>query len=102
MTDTDSSYYLQSLAMGFKVLQIIAQAPQSIGVSEIARRLGSNSTTITRCCHPLASLGYVSKDSQKHWRLTPKVLSLGYATTPSPVLRPISRSFRESGNSGMP
>ena len=93
--DQSSKYFLQSLAKGLRVLQIIAQSPGSIGISEIARRLGTNNATITRCCHTLAYLGYVTKDSRKRWHLTPKVLSLGYATVSSLGWRQTARHYLE-------
>ncbi|MCF8107137.1 MAG: helix-turn-helix domain-containing protein, partial [Desulfohalobiaceae bacterium] len=67
MSDQPSKYFLQSLAKGLQVLQVIAKSPRSIGISELARRLETNSATITRCCHTLAYLGYVTKNSQKRW-----------------------------------
>ncbi|MCF8106380.1 MAG: IclR family transcriptional regulator [Desulfohalobiaceae bacterium] len=95
MTDSNSKYYLQSLAKGIKVLQIIAQSPQPIGVSDLARQLETNNATITRCCHTLSSLGYVAKDKQKRWYLTPKVLSLGYAAVSSLGWRQTAQYYLE-------
>jgi IclR family pca regulon transcriptional regulator len=95
MADQHSNYFLQSLAKGLKVLQIIAQSPASIGISELAAKLDSNSATITRCCYTLASLGYVTKDSRKRWRLTPKVLSLGYAAVSSLGWRQTAQHYLE-------
>ncbi len=95
MPDPSSKYFLQSLAKGLKVLQVIAQSPQAIGISDLARQLETNSATITRCCHTLASLGYVTKDKQKRWCLTPKVLSLGYAAVSSLGWRQTAQHYLE-------
>ncbi len=95
MPDQHSKYYLQSLAKGLRVLQIIAQSPSSISISELTSKLETNSATITRCCYTLASLGYVTKDSRKRWRLTPKVLALGYAAVSSLGWRQTAQHYLE-------
>lgn len=79
MSDTHSKYYLQSLAKGIQVLKVISQSSKPIGITEIARKLNTNNATVSRICYTLSYLGYITKDPQKRWRLTPKVLSLGYA-----------------------
>lgn len=95
MSEQHSKYFLQSLAKGLRVLQIIAQSPRSVSITELAKRLQTNSATIIRCCHTLASLGYLSKDFQKRWRLTPKVLSLGYAAVSSLGWRQTAQHYLE-------
>ena len=95
MSVQHSKYFLQSLAKGLRVLQIIAKSPHSIGISELAKKLKTSNTTITRCCYTLANLGYVTKDSQKRWRLTPKVLALGYAAVSSLGWRQTAQHYLE-------
>ncbi|MDZ7762502.1 MAG: IclR family transcriptional regulator C-terminal domain-containing protein [Desulfovermiculus sp.] len=79
MPDTHSKYYLQSLAKGIQVLKVISQSSKPIGITEIARKLNTNNATVSRICYTLSYLGYITKDIQKRWRLTPKVLVFGYA-----------------------
>ncbi|MCF8107915.1 MAG: helix-turn-helix domain-containing protein [Desulfohalobiaceae bacterium] len=94
-SDQPSKYFLQSLVKGLRVLQIIAQSPRSMDISEIVRRMGTIKATITRCCHTLAYLGYVTKYSRKRWHLTTKVFSLGYAAVSSLGWRQTARHYLE-------
>ncbi|MFZ5587968.1 MAG: IclR family transcriptional regulator [Thermodesulfobacteriota bacterium] len=72
-------YFMQSLAKGLVVLQCLAEADQSLNLSQIARAAGINNATATRCCYTLARLGYVVRDENRRFHLTPRVLTLGYA-----------------------
>lgn len=77
---TQSPYFVSSLARGLKVLEAFGKSPNPLTLSEIAQSLGTNKTTATRFCHTLTALGYIKRDSQRRYHLTPRVLSLGYAS----------------------
>lgn len=71
--------FIQSLAKGLSVLQALADTGNPLNLSEIALAVGQNTTTATRLCHTLTKLGYLARDQQRRYYLTPKVLALGYA-----------------------
>lgn len=71
--------FVKSLSRGFSVLEALAQAQNPLTLSEIARSVGIKNVTATRFCYTLAQLGFISRDSQLRYHITPRVLSFGYA-----------------------
>jgi IclR family pca regulon transcriptional regulator len=71
-------YYIYSLAKGLRILQIFTEAGRPLTLSEIADLMNANSTTVTRLCYTLLQLGFLQRDSQRQYRMTPKILTLGY------------------------
>lgn len=88
-------YFLQSLAKGMHVLQILAESKHPLALAELSRRAGANDATVTRICHTLSELGYVQRDRQRRFRLTPKVLALGYASMSTVGWREVARHYLE-------
>jgi IclR family pca regulon transcriptional regulator len=72
-------YFISSLAKGLSVLQAFAEAGHPLTLSEIANALGANNTTATRLCYTLTELGFIQKDGQRRYHLTPKILTLGHS-----------------------
>ena len=72
-------YFINSLAKGLSVLQAFGEAGHPLTLSEIANALGANNTTATRLCYTLTELGFIQRDGQRRYHLTPKVLTLGYS-----------------------
>jgi IclR family pca regulon transcriptional regulator len=72
-------YFVNSLAKGLTVLQAFGEAGHPLTLSEIAVALEANSTTATRLCYTLTELGFIQRDSQKRYHLTPKILTLGHS-----------------------
>jgi len=72
-------YFISSLAKGLSVLQAFGEAGHALTLSEIANALGANNTTATRLCYTLTELGFIQKDGQRRYHLTPKVLALGHS-----------------------
>ncbi len=70
---------MKSLAMGLRVLLTMAEFNRPMALTEVARAVGTNNATATRCCYTLSSLGFVSRDANRKFHLTPAVLLLGYA-----------------------
>ena len=95
VADRDSRYFLKSLAKGLHLLHTLANAQDPLGLAELSRRSGTNTATATRICHTLAELGYVRRDRQRRFHLTPKLLSLGYASMNSLSWRQIARHYLE-------
>ncbi len=95
MDEGNSRYFLKSLAKGLHVLQIMAESKDSLSLAQLSRRAGTNNATATRICNTLAELGFVRRDSQRRFHLTPKLLSLGYASMSSLGRRQVARHYLE-------
>ncbi len=72
-------YFIHSLAKGLSVLQAFGEAGHPLTLSEIATALGANNTTATRLCYTLIELGFIQRDGQRRYHLTPKVLTFGHS-----------------------
>lgn len=79
-THDQPDYFNRSLAKGLKVLEALARADTPLSLSEITATLQTNNTTTTRLCYTLYHLGFIQRDAQKRYHLTPKVLTLGYSS----------------------
>jgi len=95
--------YVQSFARGLAVLRSFgADAPQQT-LSEVAERTELTRAGARRILHTLLRLGYVEADGRL-FRLTPKVLDLGYAylsslpvwTQAQPLLEDLTLSLRQA------
>ncbi len=96
MDQDNDRYFLKSLAKGMHVLQILAESKGTLTLSELSRSAGTNNATVTRICNTLAQLGFVRRDSQRRYHLTPKLLSLGYASMSSLGWRQVARHYLEN------
>jgi len=72
-------YFINALAKGLTALQAFGEAGHPLTLSEIAKALKTNNTTATRFCYTLSELGFIRKDSQKTYHLTPRILTLGHS-----------------------
>lgn len=72
-------YFINSIAKGLAVLEAFSEAGHPLTLSKIASALKANNTTATRLCYTLTELGFIQKDDQKRYHLTPKILTLGHA-----------------------
>ncbi len=72
-------YFINSIAKGLAVLEAFSEAGHPLTLSKIAAALKANNTTATRLCYTLTELGFIQKDEQKRYHLTPKILTLGHA-----------------------
>lgn len=98
-----SDSYVQSFARGLDVLRSFgAQAPEQT-LSEAAERVGLTRAGARRILLTLQHLGYVAQEGRQ-FRLTPRVLELGYAYLSSqtwwsmgqPVLEELTAELKES------
>ena len=98
----------QSLYKGLRVLQSFSRRQSGMTLSAVAAAVGLNRATTRRFLLTLLDLGYVETDG-KLFRLTPKVMTLGYtylASLPwwqlaSPVVEELSRRLEESCSIGV-
>ena len=79
-TKAGPRYLIKSLQKGLMVLEAFARSAHPMTLQEIAGELGIGPTTMFRFLHTLEKTGFIEKDiKHKTYRLTPKVLTLGYA-----------------------
>lgn len=83
--------FSQSLERGLAILAAFSPDRPSLGISELARKLGLTRSTTHRYVATLATLGYVQQDdSTRKYRLGPRVLDLGFSVLGSLELREIA------------
>lgn len=94
-TQDNHRYFMQSLAKGLHVLQCLAASEQPLSLSQLARAVGIDNATATRCCHTLARLGYLTRDANLRFHLAPAVLTLGYAAVRRLGWRQVAQHYME-------
>jgi IclR family pca regulon transcriptional regulator len=98
-----SSDHVQSLERGLAVLCVFSNEQPVLSLSEVARQTSLSRATARRLLLTLQSLGYIASDG-KSFRLTPKVLDIGYAYVSSlalsnlalPTMETLSEQVHES------
>lgn len=87
--------YIAGIAKGMAVIESFdGQAREKLTIAEVARRTGLQRATARRCLLTLKRLGYADFDG-KFFRLTPRILRLGYAYLASAPLPQILQPFLE-------
>ena len=79
---------VEALASGLRAIEAFETGRRHMTLSEVAERAGLTRATARRYLHTLCALGYAEHDG-KFFRLTPRVLKLGYvfmSATPLPKL----------------
>ena len=100
---TPSDSYVQSFARGLSVIRSFAADAPTQTLTEVAARTGLDRAGARRILLTLQSLGYVAQEG-RHFRLTARILDLGYAylsTTPlwnlaEPVMEDLVHQVHES------
>ena len=95
--------YVQSFARGLEVIRSFSADSPEQTLSEVAARSGLTRAGARRILLTLQTLGYVHSDG-KHFRLTPRILDLGFAYLSSmpiwniaePVMERLAEQVRES------
>jgi IclR family pca regulon transcriptional regulator len=88
-------YFIHSLGKGLDLLQILAKKARPLTLAEIAHAMGTNNTTVTRLCYTLSELEFIQRDQQKRYRLSPKVLTLGYGAICGSEWREVAKYYLE-------
>ena len=90
--------HVAALANGLRAIEAFAASSNSLRLTDVARRSGLTRAAARRYLHTLCALGFTEFDG-KWFRLTPRVLNLGYSfisQTPLPKLAgPILESLRQ-------
>lgn len=71
--------FMASLARGLEVLQAFKPHYSQMSVSEISQLTGIPRAAVRRCLYTLNALGFVHCPDGRHYRLLPRVLTLGHA-----------------------
>ena len=91
MPHDDSAASSQSLERGLALLTTFTPDQPTLGISELAQRLGLTRSTTHRYVATLARLGYLSQDeTTRKYRLGIRVLDLGFTVLGSLELREIA------------
>ncbi|MER5844019.1 IclR family transcriptional regulator C-terminal domain-containing protein [Streptomyces prasinus] len=87
-------HFVQSFERGLAVLRAFDADHQALTLSEVGRACGTTRATARRFLLTLADLGYVHTDGRL-FRLTPRVLELGYSYLASSTLPEIAEPHLE-------
>jgi IclR family pca regulon transcriptional regulator len=95
--------YVQSFARGLAVIRSFSAEAPAQTLTEVAQRTGLTRAGARRILLTLAQLGYVESQG-RHFRLTPKILDLGFAYLSSlplwnlaePVMETLAAEVKES------
>jgi len=80
-------YFINSLARGFKLLEKMAEAAEPLSLSQVADAMEMTLSTAYRFLYTLQAIDLIKKEpGRKAYRITPKVLKLGYAVFKSSEL----------------
>ncbi len=71
---------VRSLERAFDLLEALADAGGSVGVSELATRAGLPTPTIHRLARTLVDRGYLRQEPSRRYSLGPRLIGLGEAT----------------------
>lgn len=75
---TSSADFVQSLARGLAVIRTFDAEHTELSLAEVARRAGIPRAAARRFLRTLEQLGYVVATPNARFRLTPRILELGY------------------------
>lgn len=82
---------IQSIERGFAVLLAFDDERQNPSLIEIANATGLSRPAVRRILLTLQHLGYVEPTEGSHWRLTPRVLTIGRHYTTSSAIVAVSQ-----------
>ncbi len=92
----DERYVVGALARGLDVLRCFDREHPTLSLGEIARLLGWRRTEPFRFLHTLEALGYLFRDPvTKRYRLTTKVLEIGFAALANLPLPELAQPYLE-------
>lgn len=83
--------FVHSLERGLAVIRCFAAERPRLTLSEVARQTGLSRAAARRSLITLQTLGYVGSD-ERHFYLTPRVLTLGYAYLSSLTVADVAQS----------
>jgi IclR family pca regulon transcriptional regulator len=106
--DAGGRTYVTAFSRGLKIISCFSAAGPVLTIAEVAKAAGLNRATARRFLHTLEADGYASQQDGRY-RLTPRVLDLGYSYLSSlpleallyPSLLAVADRFHESCSAGV-
>jgi IclR family pca regulon transcriptional regulator len=89
-------YFINGLAKGLAIIQAFNDEARALTLAEAATRTGLTRAAARRILMTLQDLGFAARHGERHFVLTPKVLSLGYAYLSSMPLWTFAEPVLES------
>jgi IclR family pca regulon transcriptional regulator len=97
-------HFINGLAKGLAIIRAFNDDARALTLAEAAARTGLTRAAARRILMTLEDLGFTARQGERHFVLTPKVLSLGYAYLKSmplwafaqPVLESLVMEMRET------
>jgi len=97
----DSQPFVTALARGLAVIRAFGRDRAESTLTDLAKATELPRATVRRCVHTLVGLGYAQSDG-RHFSLTPKILTLGYAyLSTAPLPRVAQPSWNASAKVAM-
>lgn len=91
---TETSYTIESLQRGLRVLALFSRARPALSLSQIKDAVGLNKSTVYRILFTLEEAGYLERDPETRlYRPGLKVLQLGFTAISSLEIRQVARPF---------
>src|SRR5882724_7055774 len=90
----DSQPFVTALARGLAVIRAFGPDRAEPSLTDLAKATELPRATVRRCVHTLVGLGYAQSDG-RHFSLTPKILTLGYAYLSTASLPRVAQPFLE-------
>jgi IclR family pca regulon transcriptional regulator len=88
--------YIISLERGLKILEIFGESARRLTLTEVASACSLNKTAAQRFLYTLCTLGYLTRDENKKYQLSTKILSLGFNFLNSSDLRSVCKPHIDS------
>ncbi|MDI7775082.1 IclR family transcriptional regulator [Asticcacaulis sp. EMRT-3] len=97
-------YSAPALEKGFRVIELLAEHPGGLSISEIAQGLGLSMSEIFRMIMVMEQMAWLKRGDGDRYRVTTKVLDLAFKATPAeelvhaavPHMRELSRAIEQS------
>jgi IclR family pca regulon transcriptional regulator len=98
--------YLTSLDRGIHTLEVVGSSFRPLTLTEVANQMGMTKSSAQRFLNTLRSMGYLKRDENKRYALSPKILSLGFnflnSSTIAKIVKPhidhLSSTFNKTLN----
>ena len=75
-----SRLFVESLARGIGLLDILCKSPSPLGLSELAKQSGLSVSMVQRISYTLQQLGLIDRDlNTKKFRIGPQMITLALA-----------------------
>jgi IclR family pca regulon transcriptional regulator len=85
--------YILSIERAFKILEAFCSVNTGLTLTETAASCDMNKTATNRFLNTLTQLGYLLRDENKKYFLSPKIMALGYGFLNSSSLRSASKQL---------